>query len=75
LSKNPDPVTVTDWPFASAVLGVATIDGPAADALVTPSVANPPTINAPIAILVINRLIVYVLPIAVVTISLYEIPR
>jgi hypothetical protein len=72
---KPEPATVTDEPFCKPVFGVTVIVGPAADALVTPSEVSPPTINAPIAILVIIRLIVYVLPIAVVTISLYEIPR
>ena len=75
MAWKPEPATVTADPLCNPVLGVNVIVGPAADALVTPSEANPPTINAPIAILVINRLIVYVLPIAVVTISLYEIPR
>jgi hypothetical protein len=54
------------------VLGVTTIVGPAAEAVATPKEVRPPRINVPMAILVINRLIVYVLPIAVVTISHHE---
>ena len=68
------PTTETVWPAVSAVFGVTVMAGPAADAVAAPREARPPKANAPIAILVINRLIVYVLPIAVVTVSLFESP-
>jgi hypothetical protein len=59
---NPVPVTVTTDPFCKPVLGVARIVGPAAEAVVaTPKEVRPPRTNVPMAILVINRLIVYVL--------------
>jgi hypothetical protein len=60
------------------VFGVNTIVGVAADALVatpSPKDVRPPRIKVPMAILVINRLIVYVLSIAVVTSSLCGSPR
>jgi hypothetical protein len=62
------PTTETVCPAVNAVLGVTVIAG-AADAVATPTKERPPMISVPIAILVINRLIVYVLPIAVVTLS------
>jgi hypothetical protein len=71
---NPVPATVTAVPFESPVLGVTVIVGVAADALTAPKDASPPRTKVPTAILVINRLIVYVLPIAVVTISPKEDP-
>ena len=67
---NPDPVTETELPFCNPVLGVTMIVGVAADAVATPKDVRPPRIKTPIAIFVINRLIVYDLPIAVVTNSL-----
>jgi hypothetical protein len=66
---NPVPATVTALPFCKPVLGVTVIVGPAAEALITPKDAKTPRTRAPAAMLVINRFIVYVLPIAVVTIS------
>jgi hypothetical protein len=69
LATNPVPVTAMAVPFSTPVLGVAVIVGPAAEAVATPKEVRPPRISVPIAILVISRLIVYVLPIAVVTIS------
>jgi amino acid transporter len=57
----------TACPAVNAVLGVTVMAGPAAVAVAAPREARPPKANAPIAILVIKRLIVYVLPIAVVT--------
>jgi hypothetical protein len=71
---NPEPAMATDVPLCKPVLGVAVIAGPAADAVATPSDARPPRIKVPMAILVINRLIVYVLPIAVVTNPRYHGP-
>jgi hypothetical protein len=68
LATNPVPATATDEPFSNPVLGVAVIAG-AAEAVATPKEVRPPRISVPIAILVISRLIVYVLLIAVVTIS------
>jgi hypothetical protein len=69
---KPVPATVTEEPFCKPVLGVAVIVGPAAEAVVaTPKEVSPPRTKVPMAILVINRLIVYVLPIAVVTITRY----
>jgi hypothetical protein len=49
--------------------------GPAADAVAAPREASPPKTNAPMAILDIIRLIVYVLSIAVVTNLPYERSR
>ena len=57
------------WP--AVLSSVGHIAGPAAEAVVAnPKDVRPPRIKVPMAILVINRLIVYVLPIAVVTFSL-----
>jgi hypothetical protein len=68
---NPVPATETAVPLSNPVLGVTVIVGPAAEAAVAnPKDVRPPRIKVPMAILVINRLIVYVLPIAVVTFSL-----
>jgi hypothetical protein len=53
------------------VFGVTVIAGVAAEAVVAkPKDVRPPRIKVPMAILVMIRLIVYVLPIAVVTFSL-----
>jgi hypothetical protein len=70
LAMKPVPATVTEVPFCNAVLGVAVMVGVAADALATPSEVRPPRTKTPIAMFVVNRLIVYVLSIAVVTNSL-----
>jgi hypothetical protein len=68
---NPVPETETTVPFTKAVLGVTVIAGVAAEAVVAkPKDVSPPRIKVPMAILVIKRLIVYVLPIAVVTVPL-----
>jgi hypothetical protein len=68
---NPVPATATALPFCNPVDGVTVMAGVAAEAVVAkPKDVRPPRINVPMAILVINRLMVYVLPIAVITISL-----
>jgi hypothetical protein len=67
---NPVPATVTTEPFCRPVLGVAVMATAAEAVVAIPKDVRPPRINVPMAILVINRLIVHVLLIAVVTISL-----
>jgi hypothetical protein len=58
----------TVCPAVNAVFGVTVMAGPAAaEVVASPRDVSPPRINVPMAILVINRLMVYVLPIAVVT--------
>jgi hypothetical protein len=62
--------------LTNPVLGVNTMVGPAAEAVVAmPRDVRPPRIKVPMAILVIKRLIVYVLSIVVVTSSLCGSPR
>ena len=76
MAWKPEPATLTAEPFTKPVLGVNTIVGPAADAVVAnPRDVRPPRINVTLAIPVIKRLIVYVLSIAVVTSSLCGRPR
>jgi hypothetical protein len=72
---KPEPVMATNVPLCNPVLGVTVIEGPAAEAVANPKEVRPPRTRVPMAILVINRLIVFVLPIAVVTILLSESPR